>query len=499
MRGIVSAQMSPGARTCVVVGSLEQVDGLDLASYQSLLWFAREGACVPERFGVTPARLVVEPVERADSTRIGGAVDRLIQRDAVRLPSVILTEDAVGEAAGQFLPVVETILAQCESHLRARLTRQRVGFLWQTHLLANLRAYADRRVPAAWAGALQGVPAFVCGSGPSLDASAAKLAAVADRGLVLAADSALGALARLGVAVDFAVSIDATKTPEKCLRDCPPPAHLVLASVSPPEWRDAVPADRVCYVSGNQMTEQWLAEQGVYKTTMSVQGNCGITAVELAVFLGCSPIYLFGMDNAVDGKGSGRLHQQHFNTALLGDERFRATANYPKVPGNYQEEIATPFLREWRMLDTRCAELPAGSVTNVIDRGARLRNTTLLHPDDFSLAAGPSDKALRLAALAPLDGLGELQWRKAAQAVQRAAGGVQGKINEAWTALHRGDQARAVRLLADAFQNAAFRSLMGNYGLKVMPHLVQPSGSVEFWKTQIAECRSLIALTKDLG
>ncbi len=500
MRGIASSQVSPGAKTCVLVGGLDDVDGLDLGGYQSLLWFNRDGARVPDRLRVPANRLTVETIDRSDAKRISGAVDRLIQRDAIRLPSVFLTDEAAGASSEKFLPVVETILNQCEAHLRARLTRQRVGFLWQTHILANVSAYANRRLPRAWAGAMRGLPAFVCGSGPSLDASGAKLAGCAERGVVLAADSALGALAKLGVPVDFAVSIDATKTPEKCLRNTPAPERLVLASVSPPAWRDAVPAERVCFLSGHQMTEQWLAEQGVFKTELGVQGNCGITAVELAVYLGCSPIYLFGMDNAVDGKGSGRLHQQHFDTALLGDERFRASTNYPKVPGNYQEEIATPFLREWRLLDERCAELPPGLVVNVIDRGARLRNTTLLHPDNFAVASDATDKHARLAALAPVESVSDFDWRKAAQAVRRAAGGVQGKINEAWTALHRDQLPRAVRLLADAFQDAAFRALMGNYALKVMPYLLQPTeGTREFWETQIAECRKLIALTKEVG
>lgn len=500
MRGIASSQVSPGAKTCVLVGSLEQVEGLDLGNYQSLLWFNRDGARVPDRLRVPASRLTVELVDQPDASRITGAVDRLIQRDALKLPSIFLTDEAVGASAPQFLPIVETILNQCEAHLRARLTRQRVGFLWQSHMLANLSAYASRRLPRAWAGAMKGLPAFVCGSGPSLDASGPKLAEFAKQGVVLAADSALGALERLGVTVDFAVSIDATKTPEKCLSAAPAPGRLVLASVSPPSWRQAVPEERTCFISGNQITEQWLAEQGVFKSALAVQGNCGITAVELAVYLGCGPIYLFGMDNAVDGKGSGRLHQQHFDTALLGDERFKAHGNYPKVPGNYQEQIPTPFLREYRLLDARCAELPPGLVTNVIDRGAKLRNTTVLHPDNFTVAPATVDKAERLAALAPLDSMTDGEWRKAAQAVQRAANGVAGKVNEAWNALHRGQQPRAVRLLADAFQNAAFRNLMGNYGLKVMPYLVQGGeGSAEFWETQIAECRKLIALTKDVG
>ena len=74
MRGIASSQVSPGSRTCVLVGSLEQVEGLELGGYQSLLWFARDGSRVPERFRLPPGRVTVESVERPDATRIGGAI-----------------------------------------------------------------------------------------------------------------------------------------------------------------------------------------------------------------------------------------------------------------------------------------------------------------------------------------------------------------------------------------------------------------------------------------
>jgi hypothetical protein len=500
MRGIASAQISAGAKTCVIVGPLAAVADLDLSGYQSILWFSDDGARVPPSVCVDPGRVVVEAPDAATPTRAISALDRLIQRDALRLPSIFLAEEGVNDASGRFLPIVEAVVSQCETHQRARLTRQQVGYFWQRHLLTNLSAYARRRVPRSGARALAGVPAFVCGSGPSLDASGPKLAAAAERGVVFAADSALGALDRLGVAVDFAVSIDATKTPEKCVpRDARRAERLVAATVSPPTWREVLGDERVAFLSGCQITENWLAELGLARTAISTAGNCGITAVELAIHLGCAPIYLFGMDNAVDGQGSGRLHQRHFDTRLLGDDRLREGANYPKVPGNYQPEIATPFLREWRMLDARCAELPAGLVVNVIDRGARLRNTTLVHPDAFSVAGTPGRRPAALSRLPAPEPIGADEWRRVSEHVRRVACSAAAPVGHAAAALRAGDRPAVVRHLATAFREQAFAQLMGNFGLKVMPHLLQPDlGNAQLWTNLVAECEELIGLAAQL-
>lgn len=500
MRGIASSQISPGTQTCVIVGSLDGVADLDLSVYRNVLWFTGKPAFVPTRLGAEAGKLWVEDVLPPDPARTASAVNRLIQRDTLRLPSVFLTEKAARDTTGSFLPVVETILTQCETHLRARATRQQVGFLWQNHLLANLPAFAQHRLPRAWSGVLAGVPAFVCGSGPSLDTSGAKLAEVAHHGVVFAADSALAALDRLGVEVDFAVSVDATKTPEKCLGRGRTPSRLIAASISPPAWRQAVPEERVSFLSGNQVTEDWLAPLGVTKTAIGVQGNCGITAVELAIELGCEPIYLFGMDNAVDGHGSGRLHQQQFDSQAPGGDRLPAEANYPKVPGNYQEEIATPFLREWRLLDQRCAQLAPGRVLNVTDRGARLRNTTLVHPDRFSPSGEKAAARTRLAQLPPAEPIGHEQWTAIVKAVQRAAQSGTAAVDDAKHAIQRGNTHRAVKRLTHAFQDRAFSALMGSYGLKVMPHLLQPDeDKPEFWRTLVDECETLVALAKRMA
>ena len=501
MRGIASAQVSRGAQTCILVGELDGVDDLDLGGCAHVLWFARRRGPLPGRFRAGSRAVAVETLEQFEPARAGAVLDQFIGRDALRMPSVYLTEDVTDDSSPSFLPVIESVLAQCELHHRARTFRQQHGFSGQKHVLANLPTYVRRRLPRSWAGALDGVPAFVCGAGPSLDASVAPLAAAAHHGVVFAADSALRALGRHGVSVDFAVSVDALKTPQNCLPPGTPlPARLVLANRANPAWLQAVPEDRLYFLSGRELTEDALAQTGVAKTTAEVSENCGITAIELAVYLGCRPICLFGMDHAVDSQDPTRWHSRDLTESLQQQMPLPPEKNYPKVPGNYQAEIATPLLREWRFLDRRCAALPAGLVHNVIDRGARLQNATLVHPRDFSVdPAGPDKTSAlhRLPAPGPTAGCG---WPDVCATLRRDAAVAGRIVTDALAELRAGRQRRAVQRLYPLFQDARFGVIFGNYSLKLLPHLVcSADAQPPLWQELLNECLALCTLARTAG
>jgi hypothetical protein len=494
MRGVASAQISPGAQTCIVVGDVDTSADLDLSGYRSVLWITREPAS--SRLALDPSRTQLEAVNRLDPTHTLASVEKLIRRDGLRLPSVIVTDEAMNEAPEPYLPVIETIFSEFESQQRARTTRQRDGFTWQSHLLANLPALTRRRVPSHWAGALHGLPAFICGAGPSLDASLPALRAFAGHSVIFAADSALRALARVYVTADFAVSVDAHKTPEKCLV----PGHasagrMIVAGISPPDWQYSVAEHKLHFLSGRQITEDRLVELGIEKTALGVEENCGITALALALHLGCGPIYLFGMDHAVDSKNPARWHQSDAPAGADQQIGFTAERSYPKVPGNYQAEIATPLYREWRSLDERCAALPADLVYNVTDRGARLRNTTVVSPDVFWLSGAIADKAPRLGLLAAPEAILERDWRRVRDALTDLALEAQQIIAQARGEFQAGRTQVGAELLSRAFRDKRFSLLFGNYSLKIIPHLVR-FGEVEpaLWTQLLDECGDLVTL-----
>lgn len=479
-----------------MVGESDSFDPVELGRYRSILWFTRRAPrTLPP--GVEAGRLQHECVDDFDETRTGHALDRLIQRDARHLPSVFVAEEAAGEAAPSFHPVIESVFAHLESHQRARTTRQRDGLLWQRHVLANLPAYARHRLPATWSGALTGVPALVCGAGPSLQTSLPALAGAAGRGVILAADSALRALASAGVAPDFTVTVDPTKVPVKCLPPgAVPRGRVIAASVSPPDWQEAVPAGQLYFISGKQLTEDAIEAAGAPRTTIAVEENCGITAVALAVHLGCSPIYLFGLDHAVDSVEPGRLHQRDTEPSAEASLGFKAGRNYPRVPGNYQPEVATPFFREWRRLDAICASRPPGEMVNVTDRGAHFSNTTLVRSSDFS-PPPLADKSGWLERIPAAGSIEPLAWETIVAQLCRLSDLGGPPIAAARRVLLQGQPSHAAKILATVFGRREFSLLFGNYSLRILPHLVTPQETPpELWNQLLDECAELVALAR---
>jgi hypothetical protein len=416
------------------------------------------------------------------------------------MPSLFVTEGVSGESSRFFAQAIDAIFAQFEAHRGARFFRQQQGFPTQFNVLTNLPAYVRRRMPGSWAGALDGIPAFVCGAGPSLDASVAKLKEFAQRGVIFATDSALTALDRLGIPADFALAVDPRKAPANCLSPGGlRPDRLMLATASLPAWRQTVAEERMFFLSGRQLTEDWLAGNGIQKTLTGVTENCGTTAFELALHLGCRPLCLFGMDHAVDCQDATHWHHQDFSDGLQRQLYRPKGADLPKVPGNFQEEIATPFFREWRMLDARCAGLPALLVLNVTDRGARLRNTTVVRPDDFSMAAHSRTKTPSLSLLAQAESIPEPDFRRLFDAIRSIAATASPAIAEAREALRRGESGHVAKLMIQAFGQEPFSRLMGNYCLKVIPHLLSSEG-VEGgqWNQLITETEELLGVAGNL-
>ena len=458
--------------TVIVVGGLGGESGPFAPGLRAGLWIASgpDFARLPAE--QRPADLRLVDVAMAPPTEISAAIEDLVRKDAKSLPSLYVTEGTLTAHPDAYQQAVRQMYERVEGHLRARHTRQSDGFAWQRHVLANLRGYLDRRVPLSWQGALVGLPAFICGAGPSLDASAPRLRAVADRGIVFAADSALKALAALGVAADFAVSIDVAKVPEKCLPEACPPVRVILSGVSPPSWTTDPTVNQPFFLSNRQITLDWLEQKGVARTAVRATESCGSTALELAHFMGCSPIFLFGMDLALDPKAGAR-HSSASDPSLYTASGFNGDRALPKVPGNYGD-VSTHIYGDLKALNDRLAEWPAGLVHNVNDRGAALANTTLVSPEGFYLPETTVSKSHRLAALG-----GPMETDPATRRVIAATVAALGRQGVAAmprlrSALQQGGIAALWPLLQPLFADREFAQCLGAFSLKCMPHLMPP-------------------------
>jgi hypothetical protein len=493
-------RLFPGATTCVLVGGLAGADGADFSGFTSMLWFVEAEGARHNPPGLGQGALQVVSPAGADARRVAASIDKFIGRDPRHLPSLFVTEAAGAGNAGAFQAILEQLYASVENHHRARETRQKDGFLWQKHIFLNLDPYAGRRVPEAWAGALRGVPAFVCGAGPSLDASVGRIAEAADRAVIFSADSAQRALARRGIKADFAISIDVAKVPEKCLPADHLPERVVLSGVSPPSWHGAVPVDNQFFVSNRQVTLDWLGAQGLTCTPVSATESCGSTGIELARFMGCSPIYLFGLDLALDPSAPASRHNSAADATVYKASGFDASQKLPRVPGNYGADVATHIHGDLQALNRRLSIWPQELVFNVNDRGARLDNTTLVHPDRFSVGAPEGAKIPLLSRLAPPVDVPE--------AILSASMGSLRRIGESGCAAievlrcdldQRGPEAVCARL-RQLFADRDFARALGSFSLKMMPHLTPPTeGDAALWSARLGELQELVRLASSVG
>ena len=481
----------PDASTCILIGRLEGPCAThDFSAYRAILWITDE--TIPFPSGVLKNSVHVLPLGQLSET-LETILNKFCVLDARKIPSVFLTHATRKENTDIYEQVLPLLCAHLETLHRARLTRQKDGFLWQSHLLKNLGNLTKQRIPNQWEGALAGIPAVVCGAGPSLNRTAPLIKNLSCA--IFAADSALRKLDQLGMDINFTISIDPAKTPEKCLPPTKSPGKVILTSISPPAWNQALPNEDIFYLTSRQITEDWLSTMGVEKTGITASESCGSTALDLAHYMGCSPIYLFGMDLAGDPKDPSQIRVDTADSSIYQKSGFQADTIRPMVQGNYTEKLPTHLLPDIHALNQRLKNWPKELVYNVNDSGVKLDNTTLIHPDKFEPPTATSGTEQLLGSLPPSTCSPEKRLQEISR-LFRDSGLI---LAEKLPALHQTFKQQSTEHLAgalrDLWSQENIANLLGAYSFKLLPHLVHPiSEDTVFWEKQLEEINELSRL-----
>lgn len=199
----------------------------------------------------------------------------------------------------------EARLAVEQGRLRAgldRANRQAKHRQWWRHLVDNFKLVLDLPDVSGLAGAYAGRPALVVGAGPSLDQSLPWLVGCRDKALVLAASSALGPLARLGVAPHLALALEAKDESRQFAGADPSKTLLAAASSGSAAHFANWPGLKSIF-----HLQPWVAELVGTGLPLPSGGHVTSAAFALAILMGCDPVILVGQDLAYSG---GRSHAQ---------------------------------------------------------------------------------------------------------------------------------------------------------------------------------------------
>ncbi|HPM72602.1 MAG TPA: DUF115 domain-containing protein [Spirochaetales bacterium] len=211
-------------------------------------------------------------------------------------------------------------------------TIKRFGRLWVRNLAVNLRQAAASPGVSAIAGAFSGLPALVLAAGPSLDDLADSLPDLAERCVVVCVDTALRSALRYGVTPDFVVVVDPQYWNARHLDRCRADGAILVseAAVWPSvlrgeSWR---PGGRTVLCSSIYPLGAYVESRlGQAKGRLGAGGSVSTTAWDFARTLGCSPIYMAGLDLSFpDGRTHARasLFEQR---ALASGDRLRPSSN----------------------------------------------------------------------------------------------------------------------------------------------------------------------------
>ncbi|GAB5411986.1 MAG: hypothetical protein ChlgKO_11000 [Chlamydiales bacterium] len=162
-----------------------------------------------------------------------------------------------------------------------------------------------------WENTLSGIPAIICGAGPSIETIFPLLREMQDRALIIAGGTAISVLTKAGIQPHLGIAIDPNPEEYHHLKDHKAgEMPLIFASRLQPKALRLFTGPKIYYRSftGGPL-ENWLEEEigltdpPLQKTAHQEALSVTTAALNIAAHLGCKEISLAGIDLAyTDGK-----------------------------------------------------------------------------------------------------------------------------------------------------------------------------------------------------
>lgn len=236
---------------------------------------------------------------RQDGVQLVRSGDELY-RAVFGIPGVDPVHVLLHRTPGTPPALVQELAASLKSGLASRAMARRTvalsGTTWLTQGLANLPTLASLPTIAPLARAFAGRPAILVSPGPSLSRNLARVAALADRALVISGTHSLSALLGAGAPPHLLVGADPGDLSRHWAgHDLSGVGAFVLAATCRPETFAAGVRRRFVF-AGNGRLDSWMFEPLGETPALSTGGSVACSMFSLALHLGCDPIVLVGQD-----------------------------------------------------------------------------------------------------------------------------------------------------------------------------------------------------------
>jgi len=303
-----------------------------------------------------------------------------------RVPDAVFLHPASRRLCPGFDSWVERLRMETRTDAMDQITVASFAEEWIQNGILNLRQICSNPGIPALQKIFPGRPAFVLCAGPSLQESLPFIAALQDRVLIIAVGTALAPALRAGIRPHLTIAVDSDPKVylqfQRALPDLP--GYLVASQALFPPILDLYP-DRLFTFGSGSLPEfgAWLKRRGHDCGGLNTGGTVSLSALDLAYWMGCGQVAVFGLDLAFAEDGTTHAAGSMY-------DRQRLSRGLIRVPGNWEAEVPTTrqFATYIQMLENylhRMSEY-AALTTSVSSGGARIRGLKVQRPAEFFAA-----------------------------------------------------------------------------------------------------------------
>ena len=231
---------------------------------------------------------------------------------------------------------------RCENYLNKKdvniATLSRFDRMWASNFLKNITHLKNARPVQDLFNKFNGIPALICGAGPSLSESIDDIKKYRNKFIVIAVDTSLKILYESGIDPDITVSVDPQPINREYIEGYDGNSVFVADLCSNYLSLRNIPENRLYYFkSPFALTEIFYSALKEIPESVAFGGSVSTNAYDLAVHMGCDNVYLTGMDLSFSG---GRAHAKG---AVLEEKLNHIESRiYRREMHNYRQLSALP-------------------------------------------------------------------------------------------------------------------------------------------------------------